>query len=149
MREPHDFIDWDDEPTRRTAILVDARVLIAEDDDALREMMTIQLLEEGCEVTQASDGDEALATIRDHDGSAGGPFDLVVLDVRMPGISGLDVVRRLRAASWTTPVLFVTAYPDTALIHDAKRLGAAVLAKPFALRRLPQVASEVLNQRAS
>jgi two-component system OmpR family response regulator len=148
MRE-HEFIDWDDEPTRRTTILSDARVLIAEDDDALREMMTLQLLEEGCAVTEASDGDQALATIRDHDGGPDGPFDLVVLDVRMPGTSGLDVVRRLRAASWTTPVLFVTAYPDTGLIHDAKRLGAAVLAKPFALRRLPQVASEVLHRRAS
>src|SRR5690348_5779009 len=93
MRD-HEIIDWDDEPTRRTSILNDARVLIAEDDDALREMMMLQLLEEGCNVTEASDGDQALETIRDHDGGPGGPFDLVVLDVRMPGTSGLDVVRR-------------------------------------------------------
>ena len=149
MTDRQEFIDWDDEPTPHIAILDDARVLIAEDDDALREMMVLQLLREGCAVTEASDGDQALATIRDHDGGPGGPFDLVVMDVRMPGLSGLEVLRRLRESSWTTPVLFVTAYPDMSLIHDARLLGAAILAKPFALRRLPLVASEVLSRRVS
>src|SRR6185312_2485143 len=142
---------WDDEPTAPFEWLRTARVLVAEDDDALREMITTRLRGDGCYVIQAKNGDEALDLITSIDSGHAEvrQLDLVVIDVRMPGMSGLDVVRVLRAWQWGTPVLFVTAYPDDRFLSQAGELGASVLAKPFVLSRLSRVASDTLAKRWS
>ncbi|MGE5181638.1 MAG: response regulator [Acidobacteriota bacterium] len=137
--------DWDDEPTRPFDWLRTARVLVAEDDDALRAMIAGRLRADGCRVIEAANGDEALDRITSVETSSLTPgIDLVVIDVRMPGLSGLEVVRLLRSWRWTTPVLFVTAYPDEQFLEQATALDAQVLAKPFVLARLSQAASETL-----
>jgi CheY-like chemotaxis protein len=142
---------WDDEPTQPFEWLRTARVLVAEDDDALRDMIVTRLRADGCQVVEARDGDSALETITSIDGGSSDvrALDLVVIDVRMPGLSGLDVIRLLRSWRWTTPVLFVTAYPEPALLAQARELDARVLAKPFVLSRLSRVASDTLAGRPS
>lgn len=142
---------WDDEPTTPFEWLRTARVLVAEDDASLREMIATRLRADGCDVIEARDGDAALDTITSIDGGAGPhrALDLVVIDIRMPGLSGLEVVRLLRSWRWTTPVLFVTAYPDDKLLVQARELGANVLAKPFLLSRLSHAASTTLAGRPS
>lgn len=142
---------WDDEPTTPFEWLRTARVLVAEDDDSLREMISARLRADGCNVVQAKNGDEALDLITSIDSgrAAVKALDLVVIDVRMPGMSGLDVVRVLRAWRWLTPVLFVTAYPDDRFLAHAGELGASVLPKPFVLSRLSRVASDALARRWS
>ncbi len=137
--------DWDDEPTRPFEWLRTARVVVAEDDASLRAMIAARLRGDGCQVIEAANGDEALdriTAIETSPPSRG--IDLVVIDVRMPGLSGLEVVRLLRSWRWTTPVLFVTAYPDDQFLRQASELDAQVLAKPFVLARLSRAASDAL-----
>lgn len=124
-----------------------ARVLLAEDDANLRAMMADRLRDDGCEVLEAIDGYDTITKL-DGIADTAVPFanlDLVVMDVRMPGMSGLEITYLLRSWRWRTPVMLVTAYPDADLLKEAARLGAALLAKPFGLRRFGQAAREVLQ----
>ncbi len=140
---------WDDEPTTPFEMLRAARVLVAEDDPTLRAMMAARLRNDGCDVVEACSGDEAielLATIAEGRSEVA-DIDLAIMDVRMPGLSGIDVLACLRAWRWKKPVLFVTAYPDEELIELAADLDARVLAKPFGLSRLSATALEALRGR--
>jgi CheY-like chemotaxis protein len=142
--------DWDDEPTTNGfEWLRTARVLVAEDDVTLRAMIAARLRADGCYIIEAVDGDDALETITSIDCGSSDvrALDLVVMDVRMPGLSGLDVVRLLRSWHWQTPVLLVTAYPEPQLFAQASELEANVLAKPFVMSRLSRVASDTLAGR--
>jgi CheY-like chemotaxis protein len=113
------------------------RVLVADDDRELRETIATQLRGEGYEVHEVASGDEVLSVLgAERARSERGEIDLLLLDVRMPGGSGLDLVFRLRNAHWRTPVLLMTAFPDALLLDDADRLGVTVLHKPFPLERL-------------
>jgi len=107
------------------------RILVVDDEQAVREALDRALRLEGYEVDLAGDGSEALATI------AKRPPDAVVLDLMMPQINGLEVCRRLRAGGDRTPVLILTArdgIDDRVLGLD---LGADdYLVKPFALPEL-------------
>ena len=84
------------------------RVLLADDDRAIRESLTAALELNGYEVTSCSDGVEALAAYR------ADPVDVIVLDVMMPGIDGLGVCRLLRAEGDQIPILMLTARVETA-----------------------------------
>ena len=64
------------------------------------------------------------------------PFDLLITDVRMPGLSGLDALRKLRAYRYQGPVVVITAFPDIDVVAEAARLDAALLPKPFSLAAL-------------
>lgn len=107
------------------------RILVADDDPAVRESLRRSLSFNGYEVVLATDGPEALTA------SSSAAADLVLLDVNMPGIDGLEVCRRIRAAGNEVPVLILTArveVGDRVLGLDA---GADdYLPKPFALEEL-------------
>jgi CheY-like chemotaxis protein len=109
------------------------------------------LRQDGCDVAEAHTGDEALDVIarisKGEDPLA--DLDLVIIDVRMPGLSGLDVIRLLRSWNWSTPVLFVTAYPDPELAAEISELDARLLAKPFGLSRLSNAALDAIRGRLS
>jgi CheY-like chemotaxis protein len=147
----HRHDEWEDEPTNPFEQLLAARILLAEDDPALRSMMAARLRQDGCDVAEARSGDEALeliSTIASGE-AALADLDLVIIDVRMPGLSGLEVVRLLRSWKWSTPVLFVTAYPDPELAAEIGELDARLLAKPFGLSRLSNAALEAIRGRLS
>jgi DNA-binding response OmpR family regulator len=142
--ETDDFAD--DEVTSPGSRTPRARVLVAEDDADLRGMIADQLRREGFDVLEASSGDDALEVLAAI-GAIGDPqggVDLLVMDVRMPGTSGIEVTRILRLAHWTTPVLWITAFPESGLLIEAPRLAAKVLAKPFALAQLSEAAIAAL-----
>ncbi|MDA0647246.1 response regulator, partial [Nonomuraea ferruginea] len=80
-----------------------ARLLVVDDEPALREALQSSLEFEGYKVTTADDGQEAL------DELAGSPYDAVLLDVMMPRLDGLTACRRLRAGGNHIPVLMLTA----------------------------------------
>src|SRR5690349_5133495 len=95
-------------------------LLVVEDDDLIREMLARRLRGKGYEVTVAPSGERALDLIRER------PFDLVMLDVVMPGLSGLEVLSALRQAHPATdlPVIMATARNRGADVVEALRLGA-------------------------
>jgi len=108
-----------------------ARVLIVEDEPALARGLADHFRDEGYDVRVVDRGDQAVPAIREYRPR------LVVLDVLLPGRSGLDVVRELRAAGDRVPVLMLTAKGEVVDRVVGLELGADdYLAKPFALREL-------------
>jgi diguanylate cyclase (GGDEF)-like protein/PAS domain S-box-containing protein len=121
-------------------------LLVVDDNDANRDGLSRLLRKRGYDVDVAANGDEALAA------TASTAYDLVLLDIEMPGLSGLDVLTRLRATRSQTdlPVIMVTARSEGADVVEALRLGANDhIAKPidFAVA-LARVATHVAHKRA-
>jgi len=107
------------------------RLLLVEDEAALARGLADNFRDEGYDVRIVSHGDAVLAAVRN------APPDLVVLDVMLPGRSGLDVLRELRAQGATLPVLMLTAKGDVVDRVVGLELGADdYLPKPFAVREL-------------
>lgn len=102
------------------------RVLVIEDDDDIAELLTLQLeFGLGAEVVRARDGYVGLALLRSD------RFDVAVLDVILPGASGLTILEKLRRHEVLTPVVVLTGLGVSAA-PEAARLGAyAVIAKPY------------------
>lgn len=105
----------------------------------MRRVLTLALVRDGFRVLDASDGAQLEGWIRrlivrDHDHRC---VDLIIADQRMPSITGLEVLARLRHIDWSTPFILITGFGDKATHDEADRLGAAcVLDKPFDLEVL-------------
>ena len=111
------------------------RVLLAEDDDEMRALLALTLARDGYEVVEAADGARMLDALEQ---AVYAPradrFDLIISDVRMPRLSGMDILAALRCSYCTTPVIMITAFGDDFVHAEARELGArAVLDKPFDL----------------
>ncbi len=120
------------------------RILLVEDEPALARGLLDNFRHEGYEVRHVSRGDEALAAVR-----AERP-DLVILDLMLPGRSGLDVLRDLRAAQDPVPVLVLTAKGEVVDRVVGLELGADdYLAKPFALAELLARVRALLRRAAA
>lgn len=132
---------------------VDARpdprriVVVADDDEEMRTILASALRRRNYEVLLADSGDQVLARLRElaDDGNAG-VVDLVITDERMPGLSGLEVLQRLRAQGLGIPVILVSSFMDEGVRGTALRLGAAaVFAKPFNLLDLVAKVQDLLD----
>jgi two-component system response regulator MtrA len=109
---------------------MDARILLVEDDPSIREVTAIGLRQAGFTVETASDGREGL------DRFAAEPFDLVLLDVMLPRVDGLEVCRAIRRTS-TIPVVMLTARADTIDVVVGLEAGADdYVKKPFEVPEL-------------
>jgi len=107
------------------------RVLLADDDDSLRRVQEFQLTQAGFAVTTCADGDSALESFRDD------LHDLVVTDIRMPGLDGLELLKRLHAISPETPVVVITGHGTIETAVEAMKQGAFdFLTKPFPADKL-------------
>jgi phosphoserine phosphatase RsbU/P len=97
-----------------------SQLLVVDDDEANRDMLSRRLERKGYSVTVAEDGSRAIELVRER------RFDLVLLDVLMPGLSGLEVLRELRTAHPATvlPVIMATALSESGDVVEALRLGA-------------------------
>jgi two-component system, OmpR family, response regulator ChvI len=95
------------------------RVVLVDDDELFREMLRFKVSDEGYEVTSFSSGSAALEHF-----DAGGSADVVLLDWRMPGMNGLEVLRRLRRAGNSTPVIFFTVLSEDIYQEAALENGA-------------------------
>ena len=103
------------------------RLLIIDDEPHIRQMMRLTLEAVGYEIDEAAAGEEGLARFRD-----GRDYVAVLLDQKMPGLDGLETLRRLRAREAGACVLIVTAFGSIELAVDAMRLGASdFLRKPM------------------
>ena len=102
------------------------RILVVDDEAPVREVLTEYFATEGYAVEAATSGIEALTAVQ------AGRADLVLLDVRMPGLDGVQVLRRIRAVAANLPVIMVTANEDVRLAKETLSLGAFdYVAKPF------------------
>src|SRR5262245_8907442 len=95
------------------------RVLIVDDEENIRRMTRLTLEAAGYEVGEAISGEEALEMY-----AATSPWDVILLDQRMPGMDGLETLRRLKESNATVRVVMVTAYASIELAVDAMKLGA-------------------------
>ncbi|MCB9662674.1 MAG: sigma-54-dependent Fis family transcriptional regulator [Alphaproteobacteria bacterium] len=119
-----------------------ARLLVVDDERAVRTALEVNLSKRGDEVTLAEDADEALRLLRAR------PFDLVLTDVKMPGASGLDLLRRVRQSWPETPVVVMTGQGSVEDAVAAMKAGAAdYLVKPVARDELFVVLDKALEQR--
>ena len=122
-----------------------ARVLVADDDPAMLELLVQSLGADGHEIVEATSGAELRLRL-DALWLMGTPPDLVVSDVRMPGLSGLEVLAEMKADDRFAPVILITAFGDHDVHERARRLGVvAILDKPFDLGELRTLARRVLE----
>jgi CheY-like chemotaxis protein len=108
------------------------KVLVADDDPDMRELVATTLRADGYDVREAADGNELLERLEQAFDDPGIRPDVVLTDVMMPGLSGLGVLEALRRAQLHFPVVLMTVLKDPSVHIVAKRLGAVgVLGKPF------------------
>jgi two-component system cell cycle response regulator CpdR len=121
-----------------------ARILLAEDDDAIRELVARALSEDGHELTAAADGAQALEKL----GNGNGKFDLLLTDVKMPVMDGIALALAAAGNHPELPIMLMTGYADQrerahgldALVHD-------VINKPFTLDQIRGAVREALVAR--
>jgi two-component system cell cycle response regulator CpdR len=117
------------------------KILLAEDDDSLRRFLATALEKAGYEVRACADGEEAVDALED------GPFDLLLTDIVMPGMDGIEVARIAAAREPKLRIMFITGFAAVALAAgDRAPQGAKVLAKPVHLR---EIVSEVERMMAA
>ncbi len=117
------------------------RILVVEDEREIARLVEIHLRDQGWEVTVCHDGPSGLAA------AASGQFDLVVLDLMLPGVDGLEVCRRIRAASDYLPILMLTARSSELDRVLGLELGADdYLTKPFSVRELVARVKAILRR---
>lgn len=125
------------------------RIVVAEDDDEMRRVLVQSLRHDGYQVEEAEDGDDLLARLMLPESDAGEPFDLIVSDVRMPGIGGIDLLETFRSTEDATPVILMTAFADDVTRLRAEQLGAMLFDKPFDIDELRIAAAALLIADAS
>jgi len=106
------------------------RILLAEDDDSLRGFLARALERAGYEVKACADGDEAVAAL-------GEKYDLLLTDIVMPGVDGIEVARQAAAVQPNLRIMFITGFAAVALTaREQAPAGAKVLSKPVHLREI-------------
>lgn len=104
------------------------RILVAEDEDVIRDFIVINLKRAGYEITDVPNGEEALAQFE----QSGGDFDIALLDIMMPGIDGLEVCKQIRAKSDTVGIIMLSAKSQEMDKVSGLMLGADdYVTKPF------------------
>lgn len=117
-----------------------ARVLVVDDEQIVRDVLLVTLASSGYEVESAPDGARAIELLRT------APFDLLITDVRMPGVDGLTVVREARRQSRTMAIVIITGASSEAIAIEAINLGVnGYLTKPFGVERVLAVVARALS----
>jgi DNA-binding response OmpR family regulator len=123
---------------RQTNSVRPVSILLAEDDTELRKLLCWSLERNGYHVVECSDGMSLMKKL----GLLGPadrvqPHDLIISDVRMPGVTGMQVLENVREFTNFPPMILITAFPDAASRNQATKLGAvAMIAKPFDIEEL-------------
>ncbi len=129
---------------RAVGVPLNARVLVADDDPELLDVVAEGLTHLGADVMRASTGAELIDRLAEN-----GPFDLVVTDIAMPWMTGLRAIHAARTAGVGTPVIVMTALRDEGLSAqvEARGANAVLLKKPFDLADLETIAARLLARR--
>jgi len=121
-----------------------ARVLVVDDEQIVRDVLLVTLASADYDVESAADGAKAIQMLR------ATHYDLLITDVRMPGIDGLTVVREARRQSSTISIVIITGASSEAIAIEAINLGVnGYLTKPFGVERVLAVAARALGSSAA
>jgi CheY-like chemotaxis protein len=136
---------WSEEGPTAPGVSPGLRVLLAEDDVHMRELLVEVLNDAGYHVTVANNGIEMLSNLSEAAVCPfpGEAFDLVITDQLMPGCTGLDALARVRKMGYAVPAVLITASPDQDLRQRANGLHAKVLTKPFGVTELHDAVDQV------
>lgn len=118
-----------------------SRVLVVDDEDALRTVLSSELMSVGYEVSSASDGEEAIGLVQNK------KFDLVLLDIRMPKVDGFEVLKFIKKDYPTVKVIMLTGFADLKNAIESKKHGAEdFVSKPYDLVDLLTTIERVLSE---
>jgi len=133
----------DDEPIEARRRLI----VLAEDDPSLRALLALALELDGHLVVCAASGTELVREVEDivHRGQRGGHLDLVISDIRMPGMDGPTALRTIRHSGIQAPAILITAFGDRS-DNAAKAPDALILSKPIELRQLREIVNDTLGK---
>jgi DNA-binding NtrC family response regulator len=121
-----------------------ATVLLAEDDDIVRESLRLLLESNDFTLLQARDGEEALRLFRTHQGT----IDLLITDLAMPNMNGRELVKRVKVFHPGLPVMYISGKHSSPLLKQAVlNEGASFLSKPFSYKKLIEKVRELLEGR--
>jgi DNA-binding NtrC family response regulator len=119
-----------------------ATILVVDDEEVVRRSHTRVLRSEHCQVEAVGDGEQALQAM------AAQPYDVVLLDLRMPGLDGLSVLRTMKRRWPESEVIVITGYPSVDSAKEAIRLGACdYLAKPLEPGEVIEAANSAMEQK--
>jgi DNA-binding response OmpR family regulator len=117
------------------------KILIVDDEDSLRSLVRDELESAGFEVYEAPGGEDALAYL------VGNEVDLVILDIKMPGMGGLDVLQRIREDDLARKVIMLTGVGELKIARESLQLGASdFMSKPFDMGNLLACIHRVMNE---
>jgi DNA-binding response OmpR family regulator len=130
------------QPTRREWSRGTETVLLVEDAPMIRRLAQQVMTKAGYTVFEAADGNQAIAQVDAHSG----PIDIVVTDLIMPGLSGVDLAQRLTVLRAGARVLYMSGYTDNAIVRNGLLAdGAPFLQKPFTPEELLKKLRDVLD----
>jgi DNA-binding NtrC family response regulator len=118
-----------------------SRILVVDDEEALRTVLSSELKGEGYDVDTASDGDEAISVVQNK------KFDLLLLDIKMPKVDGFEVLKFVKKSFPSIKVIMLTGFADLKNAIESKKLGAEdFVSKPYDLVDLLTTIERVLSE---
>lgn len=118
-----------------------SKILVVDDEDALRTVLSGELVSEGYDVRTAADGDDAISNLQKES------FDLVLLDIKMPRMNGFEVLKFVKEKYPRTRVVMLTGFADLKNAIESKKLGAEdFVSKPYDLVDLLTTIERVLSE---
>ena len=117
-------------------------VMAVDDESSVLDLVMEVLMDMGCDAQSAHEGSDAYARIQ-----ASPEIDLLITDIRMPGMSGLELAEKVRKIRPDLPVLFITGYASEFEQGVELAPGTSLLVKPFSLAKLGATVRDILDQR--
>jgi DNA-binding NtrC family response regulator len=125
---------------RRIVMPEKNKILVVDDEDALRTVLSAELEGEGYKVCSAADGSEAITMLKSQ------TFDLILLDIKMPNVDGFEVLKYVKENQPATKVIMLTGFADLKNAIESKKLGAEdFVSKPYDLVDLLTTVERVLS----
>jgi len=117
------------------------RILVVDDEEVIRELLSEILMDEGYEVDTAKEGNEAMEKIKRL------PFELVITDIRMPGLNGMEILRETKKKNPSIEVIIITGYGTPEIEAEAIAQGASgYINKPININQIRNMVAEVFKK---